>query len=186
MHFTGWHLVLQFWISIAILGEGGTFVSFNHDIPFNCVSHSLRFFCIGHLWLLWVSFLRWYFRHCRWLIVFLILFSQEILALSLGRTSWVKLWLINLNFSWYVLHFMLLFSGFTFNFIRFPLIFIKCLLFCFERAACFLFFIWIYYIFYYFASNKMQITTCKKSTKLLNPFQRYCWFISENFGHARP
>ena len=31
----------------------------------------------------------------------------------------------------------------------------------------------------------MQITTCKKSTKSLNPFQRYWRFvISENFGHT--
>ena len=33
----------------------------------------------------------------------------------------------------------------------------------------------------------MQITTCKKSTKSPNPFQRYSQFvISENFGHAGP
>ena len=33
----------------------------------------------------------------------------------------------------------------------------------------------------------MQITTCKKSTKSLNPFMRYWGFvISEKFGHAGP
>ena len=36
-------------------------------------------------------------------------------------------------------------------------------------------------------SNKMQITACKKSTKSLNIFQRYWWFvISENFGYYNP
>ena len=33
----------------------------------------------------------------------------------------------------------------------------------------------------------MQITTSKKSTKSLNPIQRYWQFVtSENFGHAGP
>ena len=74
----------------------------------------------------------------------LISFSQLRFLYLLFRVVHLKLWLSNLNFIWYVLHFMLfpniksftfLFSGFAYNVVQFLLVFIKCLLCCLKIAA---------------------------------------------------
>ena len=43
------------------------------------------------------------------------------------------------------------------------------------------------FLYLQWISNKMQIPTCKKSTKLLNTFLSHWEFvISQNFEHTRP